>query len=204
MFKKLPKFNDQSYTHFVTTNTANRCPYFAKDDLCQILVDNIKFYEAKYSLEIYGWVIMPDHLHLLVWWDADKQPELTISKIIQGIKGSSARQMIDYLKNEGLPERRLRPTQTPPEQRLRFTRGSSSREPLLPTQTNPLLPTSMREGRSHKRNLKYQIWQPNFYDFNIYSDYKLEEKTNYLKMNAVRAGLAKEWWAYNWLYLKNK
>jgi len=54
MSKKLPKFNDLSYIHFITTNTNNRFPFFKDDELCQILADNIEFYEKKFNLEIYS------------------------------------------------------------------------------------------------------------------------------------------------------
>ncbi|OGY48844.1 MAG: hypothetical protein A2663_00085 [Candidatus Buchananbacteria bacterium RIFCSPHIGHO2_01_FULL_46_12] len=188
MSKKLPKFNDLSYIHFITTNTNNRFPFFKDDELCQILADNIEFYEKKFNLEIYSWVIMPDHLHLLAWWDGDKYPKLTISKIMQGIKGSSARQIIDYLKKK--PDGS--------ERRLRTTKDgflSGSREPLLPTGEPQFSPGS------HKRNLKYQIWQPDFYDYNIDSDYKLNEKINYIIENPIRAGLVTDWQNYKWLYL---
>jgi putative transposase len=33
------------------------------------------------------------------------------------------------------------------------------------------------------------IWQPGYYDFNIYSDSKLQEKLDYIHSNPVRAGL---------------
>jgi REP element-mobilizing transposase RayT len=232
MFKKLPKYNDKSYTHFVTTVTADRFKYFKDDKYCQILVDNIKFYQIKYKLEIPAYAIMPDHLHILIWWDGDLQPELEISKIIQGIKGSTARQIIDHIES-GLrwPEQRLRPNRWNDnlddqdlKQRLRlntekinfdnreasrepqfptlrlntekinFDNREASREPQLPTGIKPQLPTA-----SHKRNLKYQIWQPGFYDFNIYSDYKLEEKINYIKNNPVKAGLTLDWQEYQWV-----
>ena len=42
-------------------------------------------------------MIMPDHLHLLVWWDVEKQPELTISRVMHGIKWHSAKQISEYI-----------------------------------------------------------------------------------------------------------
>lgn len=53
---------------------------------------------------------------------------------------------------------------------------------------------------TQKRVIK--IWQPSFYDFNIYSDKKLEEKMNYIHWNPVRAGLCENpedwpWSSYN-------
>ena len=177
---RLRKYHNESYVHFVTTVTFRRQPYFRDPQLCQILAANIRFYQQKFSLEVYGWVIMPDHLHLLVWWDVEKRPELTVSKIVQGIKGASARQMIDLFKNKGNPRQ---------EQRLLSTHHEGSSEPPL------------RDG-SHRRGLRYQIWQPGFYDFNIYTQKKLQEKIDYLKTNVINAGLADDWQDYRWIYLK--
>ena len=192
---RLRKYHNESYVHFVTTVTFRRQPYFQDSQMCQILAANIRFYQQKFDLEVYGWVIMPDHLHLLVWWDVEKRPELTVSKIVQGIKGASARQMIDLFKNKGNPrqEQRLLSTHgvgaSRQEQRLSSTHHEGSSEPPL------------RDG-SHRRGLRYQIWQPGFYDFNIYTQKKLQEKIDYLKTNVINAGLADDWQDYRWIYLK--
>ena len=47
--------------------------------------------------------------------------------------------------------------------------------------------TKALAARGKKHVIK--IWQPSFYDFNIYSDKKLNEKLNYIHCNPVRAGL---------------
>lgn len=35
---------------------------------------------------------------------------------------------------------------------------------------------------------RYRLWQPGFYDFNIYSQGKLLEKLDYVHNNPVKAG----------------
>ncbi|OGY50178.1 MAG: hypothetical protein A3J59_00810 [Candidatus Buchananbacteria bacterium RIFCSPHIGHO2_02_FULL_56_16] len=214
---RLRKYHNESYVHFVTTVTFRRQPYFRDPQLCQILAANIRFYQQKFSLEVYGWVIMPDHLHLLVWWDVEKRPELTVSKIVQGIKGASARQMIDLFKNKGNPRQEQRLLSThhegssePPlrdgrqEQRLLSTHGvgaSRQEQRLSSTHHEGSSEPPLRDG-SHRRGLRYQIWQPGFYDFNIYTQKKLQEKIDYLKTNVINAGLADDWQDYRWIYLK--
>jgi REP element-mobilizing transposase RayT len=158
MYKNLPKFNDNSYAHFITMNTYNNYPYFKDEELCQILIEELEFYSKKYGFALTGYVIMPDHLHLLVWWDTEGKPDLSISRVIQGIKGATARRILDLLKGKGL------------EQMLQSTHRNANSKP-------------------HRQNLKYRLWQPGFYDFNIYSQEKLLEKLNYIHNNPVRAGL---------------
>ncbi|MBI4721862.1 MAG: hypothetical protein HY769_02510 [Candidatus Stahlbacteria bacterium] len=102
------------------------------------------------------YVIMPEHLHLLVWWDINENKDLTILKIMHGIKGHSAVRIRDYIKNTG----RLKPLLQPDE-----SRGSH-----LP----------------HKCGLRHKIWQSGFYDFNILSCDKLNEKINYIHNNLFK------------------
>jgi len=107
--KNLPKFNDSSYVHFATTATYKNRPYFGDEGFCRILLEELDSYSNKYSFTLTGYVIMPDHVHLLVWWDRGERPELSISKIMQGIKGVTARRIIDLMVANRL-EHLLQPT----------------------------------------------------------------------------------------------
>jgi len=167
MYKNLPKFNDDSYVHFVTANTHNKYPYFRNEESCRILMEELEFYKNKYGFDMVGYVIMLDHLHLLFWWDKDEKRELRISKIMQGIRGATARRIIDLIQSKGL------------ERMLQSTRGNA-------------------RSRLHRRNLGYRLWQPGFYDFNIYSESKLLEKLNYMHNNPVRAALVSSPEDYEW------
>ena len=167
MHKNIPKFNDSSYAHFVTTKTYGSRPYFENEECSRILLEELRFYKEKYDFILIGYVIMPDHLHLLLWWDIEEKPGLSVSKIMQGIKGATARRIIDLMQDKGL-ERMLQSTH----------RNDVS--------------------ISRRRNVKYRLWQPGFYDFNVYSDEKLLEKLNYIHSNPVRAGLVLSPRDYKW------
>jgi putative transposase len=168
LYKALPKFNDNSYAHFITTRTYENRPYFKDESLAHILLAEIKFYTQRYGFSLMGYVIMPDHLHLLMWWNKEEKPTLTVSRIMQGIKAGTAMRIVNLLKNRGL-EQVLQPTQK-----------------------------DVAVSKSHKRNLKYRLWQPGFYDFNIYSEGKLLEKLNYMHNNPVKAGLVSSAQDYVW------
>lgn len=177
LYKNLPKFDDNSYAHFVTTRTHENRPYFRNDEYTDILLEEVRFYSEEYGFDVLGWVIMPEHLHLLLWWDKEEKPGLSISKIMQSIKSGSARRIIDLTKSKGL------------EQVLQPTRGEGR---LQATQKD------FAVSKSHKRNLKYRIWQPGFYDFNVHSEKKLLEKLNYMHNNPVKAGLTLSPADYRW------
>jgi len=93
LYKNLPKFDDNSYAHFITTNTYNNYPYFKHEELCQILIEELEFYSRKYGFALIGYVIMPDHLHLLVWWDKEEKPGLSISRVTNSIKTMTAKRI---------------------------------------------------------------------------------------------------------------
>jgi len=242
------KYNIQNDIHFVTTNTSNRLPIFKDDRCCQILIDNLKFYRNKYQLKYFGYVIVPDHIHILIWFDLEKYPELTISKIIQGIKSYTAKEIIEYYhsrrqeppllsekrieqglyssrceKNINLSRRQEPPLllgkrieqwlyssrcekninlsrrQEPPllsEKRIEQGLYSSRCEKninLSRRQEPPLLSEKRIEqglysprGKNHEQGLKYQIWQPSFWDYNVYSHDHFKEKLEYIHNHPIK------------------
>jgi len=151
----------------VTTRTFQSKKYFSDERCCEILLRDISFYRKKLGFKLIGYCIMPDHLHLIIWWDRD---DITISKIIQSIKSHSARRIVDYLYNGG-----RRGPLTSPKNGLGQGTQATWRE------------------YSHRRISEqvYHIWQPSFYDFNIYSNRKLEQKLDYIHNNPVKARLVR-------------
>jgi REP element-mobilizing transposase RayT len=168
LYKDLPKFNDNSYAHSITTRTYENRPYFKNDEFSRILLGELRFYSQKYGLSLIGYVIMPDHVHMLLWWEKDEKPDLTVSKIVQVIKGTTARRCVDLSKSRGW------------EHLLQATQKDAA------------------VSKSHKRNLKYRLWQAGFYDFNVHSEEKLLEKLNYVHNNPVKAGLVSSPCDYKW------
>ncbi len=164
----MKKFNEPGHIHFITARTFKNIPFFKDEKCCKLFLENLKFYRTKFDLKIHAYCIIPNHVHLLTYFDLDKYPNLTVSQIMQNIKSAAARQIINYYKTK-----------------------SGSREPLLsariPGTEQGLRATRTRRG--HKRGLKYQIWQSGFYDFNIYSDKKFEEKLKYIHDNPIKHGL---------------
>ena len=174
IYKNLPKFNDTSYAHFVTSRTYENRPYFKNEEFSNILLKEIRFYSEKYGFIVMGYVVMPNHVHLLLWWDKEERPTLTVSKIMQGIKAGTAMRIIRLLKRRGLE------------------RGDGLERVLQATQSKEA------GSKSHKRNLRYRLWQLGFYDFNIHSEEKLLEKLNYMHANPVKAGLVLSPCDYKW------
>jgi putative transposase len=66
-------------TYFVSSQTANRKPFFRHERWASLLLDVLQKYRTDYLLHAY--VVMPDHFHLLL------TPQDSLEKSIQLIKG---------------------------------------------------------------------------------------------------------------------
>lgn len=61
---KLKFYQDNSII-FSTAKVFRNIAIFKEKSFCQVIIENLRFYSEKYQLKLYGYVIMPTHLHLL-------------------------------------------------------------------------------------------------------------------------------------------
>ena len=167
---KLGKHNIPGQAHFITAKTFENKQIFKDDRCCKILLEDIDFYRQRLGFKLLGYVIMPDHLHMIVWWDADEQKDLTISRIMQAIKSHSAKEIVNYLQLG-----RRKPSLSP------YSKAASEGSPL------PDVYYWINNGIVHTPSVD-KIWEKTFYDFNIYSPRKMLHKLNYIHQNPARAG----------------
>ena len=72
---------------FVTTSVYNHSNVFSDFRLCDILINNIKYYQKIYKFVIIGYVIMPTHFN----WIVEVEPKFgIISDVMRDIKKYSA------------------------------------------------------------------------------------------------------------------
>ena len=69
--------------YFITTVTASRRRLFQVEQNAELLLDVLKTQRAKGNIAIHGFVIMPDHVHLLL----TPAHEVSLEKAMQLIKG---------------------------------------------------------------------------------------------------------------------
>lgn len=85
---------------FVTTTIRNFIKVFTEDVYCEALINNIKYYQKRYSFDIIAYVIMPTHFHWLIKVVPSKG---TISDIMRDIKKYSAWDILEKLEEEKSP-----------------------------------------------------------------------------------------------------
>lgn len=80
---------------FLTCATYKRIPLFRYRKPCRIFLENLIFYRKKYDLKINGYVLMPNHFHLLLWFPAHHK----FADFLRELKGATAKQTLDWIKH---------------------------------------------------------------------------------------------------------
>ena len=74
---------DADRTFFITTITAQRQPIFRRETTANLLLELLAHYRDQGKYLLHEFVIMPDHIHLLITPSA----EISLERAIQFIKG---------------------------------------------------------------------------------------------------------------------
>jgi len=154
-------YDDINHIHFVTFSCYQRRTLLNPDQAKRIVIGHLGNRLAKRNGLCPGFVIMPNHVHALVWFPQPNQ----LSPFMDEWKGQSS-QTIKLLYQNNFPS---------------YYQHIPDADP---------------------------VWQASYYDFNIWSRRKVEEKLDYMHQNPVRARLverAADWpWSSARWYLNSK
>ncbi|MFO0814981.1 MAG: transposase [Gemmatales bacterium] len=92
--KRVRHFDEPGHAHFLTFSCFHRLPLLSKDRTRLWMVDAINRARKKHGFHVWAWVLMPEHVHLLIW---PQQPAST-AEILRSIKIPVAKRAIAYLK----------------------------------------------------------------------------------------------------------
>lgn len=96
--RKLPHWELDGSTYFITFRVnKNLGKPLGKPELASIVEEALKFGQIKGRYVLDAYVIMPDHVHLLL----RPNSSWTLSKIMQGIKGFTAREINKSMNRKG-------------------------------------------------------------------------------------------------------
>ncbi len=79
--------------HYLTMVAFRRVPVFKSEKICQFFVEVLTETREKHPFKLVGYVIMPDHVHLIL-----NPVECDISLIGKELKGKAAKKIIGWLK----------------------------------------------------------------------------------------------------------
>jgi REP element-mobilizing transposase RayT len=103
MDQKGYKIRNQYLPHFVTFTVVGWVDIFTRKECRDILVDSLKYCIMHKGLIIYGYIIMSNHLHLII---EAKEVSLGLSTIIGEFKKFTSKRIIAYLMQSQKESRR--------------------------------------------------------------------------------------------------
>lgn len=94
MPNKLRRYYGAGYLHFITTSCYRRMPLLARPQHRDLLLEVLEGVRRRYRFVVVGYVVMPEHVHLLL-----SEPERgNPSKVMQAIKQGFARRLLGKLR----------------------------------------------------------------------------------------------------------
>lgn len=101
------KFHNPDGIYFVSFAVVEWIPVFALNEYKDILIESLTFCQRKKGMEIYAWVIMNNHMHLVFRSSGQQKPELllgdfkrfTSQRIVKAIIGHPKESRKELLLN---------------------------------------------------------------------------------------------------------
>ena len=91
------RYPNEGFPYLVTTNVKDRQPLFVEHSCCQIVIDGIRFLRTCLGHRVHAYVLMPDHVHLVV----TPRESSNISQIMHSLKLRTAREIGILLGSKG-------------------------------------------------------------------------------------------------------
>ena len=88
--------NEGAYLHFITTTVIKFHKLFRYEKYCDILITYLKFMLKKYSAEIIAYVIMPSHIHFIVFLPEGK----SISSFMRDFKKFTSARIREQMEKD--------------------------------------------------------------------------------------------------------
>jgi putative transposase len=134
--------------HFITCSCYQRKPSLGTAPRRDLFLEILEQARQRYRFVVLGYVVMPEHFHLLITEPQAGDP----SKAMQVVKQRFAQKVLHH------------------------PRRKPSEPPSAPC----------------------YVWEPRFYDFNVWTDHKRIEKLRYMHRNPVKRALVSE--PQQWLW----
>ena len=88
----LKRYQHEGDDHFITFSCYRRKPYFTTTASKDIFLDCLELTRKRYNFEVLGYVVMPEHVHLLLSEPLDD--ETPLSKALQSLKLSVSKRLV--------------------------------------------------------------------------------------------------------------
>lgn len=156
-----------NYSYFFTSSIVRSLPVLEPSEVKDELIELLTFYRREYVVSIQGYVIMPDHLHILL----NSEKGDAIKNFMQHFLKNSSKRIISLLE-------------------------SLSSKPLTVEVGNPFTSAKTENFLNLFRacangRAKHTVWKEKSRGIPVYSDRVLKTKLDYIHQNPLRRGLVK-------------
>ena len=169
----LKRYQRTRQSHFVTFCCYHRSSFLTTDASRRTFEAGLERVRRSYRLYVYGYVVMPDHVHLLL-----SEPDCP----------TQAKTGLEWATH-GLPDWLDKTQHYTLADALKSLKQGVSRRLMG---TVPLKPKAGLSGPPQ------HFWQKRYYDFNIRNYPQFVEKLKYIHRNPVRAGLCERPEDWEW------
>jgi REP element-mobilizing transposase RayT len=97
------KFDDALGYYFVTFTVVEWVDIFTRDNYREIVLESLRFCQEKKGLVIHAWVIMSNHMHLII---SRNENGMQLSEIVRDFKKFTASQIIKLIEENNRESRR--------------------------------------------------------------------------------------------------
>ena len=94
--KRCHRYNIAGNAHELTFSCYKNQPFLSAERVCEYLVYSIITSRQKHQFDLWAYVFMPSHVHLLIY---PRTEQYSISDILLSIKQPVSRKALNYLKN---------------------------------------------------------------------------------------------------------
>jgi REP element-mobilizing transposase RayT len=95
------KFHDNDKLYFISFATVHWIDVFVREEYMQILIESWKHCQREKGLQIYGWCIMPSHIHMII----GSKKEM-LEDIVRDIKKHTSLKFKESIKNNHFESRK--------------------------------------------------------------------------------------------------
>ncbi len=89
------------HLYFVTTTVVGRRKILTEPPIAGIIVESLGYLRKEGRVKLFSYVIMPDHLHLILLPLQKDEKEQTISDVMRDFKKFTSKRIVGYLKKTG-------------------------------------------------------------------------------------------------------
>ena len=114
-------FNEPGHAHELTFGCYRGYAFLTRDRTCQWLADSIRAACDELQFDLWAFVFMPNHVHLIVH---PQSPRYSMAEFLKAVKGPVSRRALAFLREQNLPWlERLNTTRGPKTESHFWQRG---------------------------------------------------------------------------------